>query len=181
MKYFLISLLFISFSVLGSTFIPLPVNPPNAPILSAKGDIFTNDGTNDVILSADTNNKALVLNSATTQGMEWILLSPDNFADRYSETEITYGTWNGSQLYRRCFTIASDITVNNTVITTWVANLNPVGLVNYAVDDWILGDRTVGSSSSGVAYRRDDGTIRCFITGTYKCGANTEICMNYTK
>ncbi len=102
--------------------------------------------------------------------------------DQYSETEIKWGLWNGEQLYRRCFTVGSDIT-SSTTIVTWDASLNPKGIVNHSGVVWNLVTVTANASSSNYSQiYYEDSTGNVVGNGsTYKIGAGTSFCMNYTK
>lgn len=100
-------------------------------------------------------------------------------SDQYSESEIKWGMWNGQQLYRRCFTVASDITTTNTLITTWDSSLVPKGIPNYITTFWHFFRNVESSNSSLIEYNSSNGEIRAFIGGTHKIGAGTSYCMDY--
>lgn len=102
-------------------------------------------------------------------------------SDQYSETEIEWGLWNGQQLYRRCFTVASDITTQSTIVT-WAAALIPKNAVNFVSDNWVLNGTTDGGTISRIVYDASTGNVRAALAGTaYKVGAGTSFCMNYVK
>ncbi len=109
----------------------------------------------------------------------------NNMQDKYSESEIEYGKWNGEQLYRRCFTVASDIT-NSDNVTTWSSGLNPKGLMNYNGTRWLFEMITDSGSSTRnlqVYYDRSNGNVETSGSGglPFKLGAGSSFCMNYTK
>ena len=101
--------------------------------------------------------------------------------DQYSESEIKWGKWNGEQLYRRCFTVASDITTTGTTITTWDSGLNPINVMNYDSTNWELSFRTLSSSFRSIIYSSADGTVKGFMGGGWKIGAGETHCMDYTR
>lgn len=104
-------------------------------------------------------------------------------ADVYSSTEVEWGVWNGSPLYRRCFTVPSTITVNNTLITTFATGLFIKDSNNYTGSNWALArERSPdGTNTVNIIYNSSDGTIRAFIGGTYQVGAGYSQCIEYTK
>ncbi len=108
-------------------------------------------------------------------------ISENSMQDKYSEAEIKWGKWNGEQLYRRCFTVGSDITSAST-IATWDTGLVPKGLTNYIGTYWLIQARSTSANEALLAYDSSNGEIGAFFTGTsYKIGAGTTHCLEYTK
>lgn len=105
------------------------------------------------------------------------------FNTTYSETEIECGMRNGEMLYRRCFTVASDITTTST-IATWDLNLK---IINAVVDNagrYILFSHTAQASSANtsvIRYLPSTGDVQAAIDGTYEVGGGSNFCLDYTK
>lgn len=110
-------------------------------------------------------------------------LTQDSLQDKYSETEITYGFWNGEQLYRRCFTVSSDITSTSLDVVTWASGLKPKGIGGQdATTYWNIEQVTSSSGNQlAVLYNDSDGTVDVFIVGSYRVRAGSSYCMDYTK
>ena len=104
--------------------------------------------------------------------------------DQYSTTEMKWGKWNGEQLYRRCFTVASDVTTDTTTVATFAVGLKPKQSVQYAsTNQWLIQSATVASSSATyfrLWYNDTNGEITASLNG-WKIGAGTSFCMDYTK
>lgn len=104
-------------------------------------------------------------------------------SDQYSESEIPWGLWNGQQLYRRCFTVGSDITSTST-IDTWDTGLNPKNLLNYSGAVWAFEGYSApgtGTATSVIRYDSSSGVVLGVVVSGYKIGAGTSYCMDYTK
>lgn len=90
--------------------------------------------------------------------------------------------WDGAEIYRRCFEVASDITAGG-VIATIPANLNPVGINNPIGTNWYILNFTDNASSAAVSwihYNRSTGAINAEIN-TFKIGAGVRFCLEYIK
>ena len=104
-------------------------------------------------------------------------------SDQYSESEIPWGKWNGSQLYRRCFTVGSDITSSSTIVT-WDIGLTPVNLQLTSANTWYLADVSLINSATdraAVFYRDNTGIVDVVIGGSRTLFAGSSYCMDYTR
>ena len=129
----------------------------------------------------DARDFCLTITKATADYKDSVINVANIAREYYSESEIAWGTWNGDTLYRRCFTVASDITVTSTVITTWDTSLKPKNVINYSGNDWALLDvGEIGSNRALITYDSSDGNLTAFLVG-YKIGAESSYCMEYTK
>lgn len=106
---------------------------------------------------------------------------PNSFPDKYSETEIEYGTWNGEMLYRRCFTVDSDIGASNTTITTWDSGLTPINvLMRSGGNNWLILIEDDGTDLSYIQYEDDTGAV--VGNGSYfTIPQGASYCMDYVR
>lgn len=152
----------------------------------SEGDLITFRSTAAITLSANTLRNYISITELPDLSAVVENLSNNPRAardDQYSETEIPWGKWNGSQLYRRCFTVDIAITATGTV-TTWEANLKPKNLVNYTSSQWNFPGSYITSTTDRALLTYDDsnGNIRAVISGTGRqIGAGTSYCMDYVK
>lgn len=105
----------------------------------------------------------------------------DNFQDKYSESEITYGFWNGQQLYRRCFTTGGSALTGTGTITTWAAGLRLVNTSEFQGSLFKIFNRVSGSTRADINYNNSNGAITYSTAGAFQIGANTTFCLDYTK
>lgn len=130
------------------------------------------------------NNNNILHKIAITQSpdIEGVIASnPRAFrTDQYSETEIEWGEWNTEQLYRRCFTVSSQVTGSGT-FTTWDAGLNPKGLIKFDAANWAISSVTDGTVRAFVLYSDSTGEVNYATTGGYFIDAGSSFCMDYTK
>jgi hypothetical protein len=157
---------------------------------------FSIDLLKDEVLTFRTSDTITLITSSVSH---WITIteSPDLSAvvdnlgnskrlreDQYSESEIEWGKWNGEQLYRRCFTVGSDITTTST-ITTWASGLNPKNLGGHVPNSWQFFRATEAGSGADfvvVTYNDTTGEVGAILSGTtYQVSSGTSFCMEYTK
>jgi len=103
--------------------------------------------------------------------------------DKYTETEKKWGFWNGEQLYRRCFTVGSNLT-STTTITSWVAGLKPKNVSSFSSAVWGLVPSITEGGTSGnisyITYNSSTGDVVASISG-HTVLSGTSACMEYVK
>jgi hypothetical protein len=146
--------------------------------LMGKGSLYTSNGSTNGEWTACADGEILEWDAAEVAGIKCV----NNLADdKYSATEVAWGTYDGAALFRRCLTVGSDITVTGN-ITTWDSALNPIHIANYSGTLWnvhIVGAN--GTDYAIISYDDSDGTVDAEIGGSYKIGAGSKFCMEYTK
>lgn len=112
------------------------------------------------------------------------VFTQDHMEDKYSEAERTYGTWNGEQLYRRCFTVDAEITSLNANYINWGAGLKPKNTTQYFTNFWLIAGTSDGGTGTNyyrIFYNSSTGYVGVDMTGTFTIGEGTSYCMDYTK